>query len=78
MEKESRVDVGHDDKTIIKLDLHFYLCNLPLLQTALLASLSHYNLSYAFKLSIFYINFLSKRKFFKTDIFIHYTNSPSS
>ena len=34
-----RVDVGHDDRTTIKLGLHFYSCYLPSLQTALLALL---------------------------------------
>ena len=34
-----RVDVGYDDRTTIKLGLHFHSCNLSLLQTALLLSL---------------------------------------
>ena len=52
------VDVGHDDRTTIKLGLHFYLCNLPLLQTALLALLSYYTLMNAFKLKTFPISIL--------------------
>ena len=59
-EEESGVDVSHDDRTTIKLGLHFRLCNLPLLQTALLALFSYYNLTNAFKLNTFSISILSK------------------
>ena len=71
-EEKLGVDIGHDDRTTIKLSLYFYLCNLPLLQTVLLALLSHYTLPYAFKVNYFLYelcrNIFFIKRDFRTDV----------